>query len=85
MKVLEKNQAQASLSEYVDQIDYEPIIVQIHGKPVAVLMSLEDADWETISLSLNPQFLSIIQRSRLRDKTEGRVSSKVVRQMFETE
>jgi prevent-host-death family protein len=85
MKVLEKNQAQASLSEYVDQIDDEPIIVQIHGKPVAVLMSLEDVDWETISLSLNPQFLSIIQRSRLRDKTEGRVSSEAVRQMFETE
>ncbi len=50
MKVLEKNQAQASLSEYVDQVDYEPIIVQIHGKPVAVLMSLEDVNWETISL-----------------------------------
>jgi prevent-host-death family protein len=82
MKVLEKTEAQASLADYVEQINTEPIIIEIGGKPVAVLMSLEDVDWETISLSMNPQFLSIIQRSRLRDNTEGRVSSDEVRRMF---
>ena len=85
MKVLEKSEAQASLAEYVDQIEQDSIVIEVQGKPIAVLMSLEDVDWETISLSLNPQFLSIIQRSRLRDKTERRVSSEAVRQMFETE
>jgi hypothetical protein len=84
MKVLEKNEARASLDEYIEQVENEPII-EIAGKPIAVLMSLENAAWETISLSTNPQFLSIIQRSRLRDKTEGRVSSDAVKRMFTEE
>jgi prevent-host-death family protein len=85
MKVLEKNEARASLAEYVEQIEQEPIIIEIAGKPVAVLMSLADVDWETISLSTNPEFLSIIQRSRLRDKSEGRVSNEDVKRMFANE
>ena len=82
MKVLEKSQAQASLAEYVDQVTDDVLIIEIQGKPVAALLSLEHVDWETISLSTNPQFLSIIQRSRQRDQTEGRVSNEVVKRMF---
>lgn len=82
MKVLEKNEARASLAEYVEQMEQEPIIIEIAGKPVAALMSLVDVDWETIAVSTNPQFLAIIQRSRLRAQTEGRVSNADVQRMF---
>ena len=83
MKVLEKVLASGSLAEYVDEAVQNPIIITVDGKPVAALTSLEGADWETISLSTNPQFLSIIERSRSRYRQEGGVPGKKVREMFQ--
>ena len=37
------------------------------------------ADAEAISLSTNPRFLAIIERSRLRQKREGGISSEEMR------
>jgi len=45
-------------------------------------MPVENIDLETLSMSTNSQFLEIIERSRRRDKTQGRVSSEEVRRMF---
>ena len=84
MITLNKNEAKASLADYVDQINDDPIGVMVKDKPVAVLLPLEDVDLETLSLSMNPKFQAIIERSRLRDETEGRLSSEEVRRMFKT-
>lgn len=83
MKVLEKVLASASLAEYVDKVVQDPIIITVDGKPVAALTSLEGTDWETISLSTDPQFLAMLERSRSRYKQEGGVPSKKVREMFQ--
>lgn len=85
MITLNKSEAKASLADYVDQINDDPIVVMVNGKPVAVLLPLENVDLETLSLSMNPKFLAIIERSCLRDETEGRLSSEEVRRMFDTE
>ncbi|MCK6629059.1 MAG: type II toxin-antitoxin system Phd/YefM family antitoxin [Anaerolineae bacterium] len=85
MITLNKNDAKASLADYVDQINNDPIVVTVGDKPVAVLLPLDNIDLETLSLSLNPQFQAIIERSRLRDETEGRLSSEEVRRMFAAE
>ena len=45
----------------------------------------DDADAETIALSLNPQFGALIERSRRRDLTEKRLTSEEVRQLFNDE
>ncbi len=82
MKILSKTEAIASLSDYVEQIKEDSIVVTVQGKPVAILLPVENVDLETIALSTNPEFLAIIERSRLRDKTEGRVSHEAVKQMF---
>ena len=82
MKILSKTEAIASLSDYVEQIKDDSIVVTVQGKPVAILLPVENVDLETISLSTNPEFLAIIERSRLRDKIEGRVSHEAVKQMF---
>jgi prevent-host-death family protein len=83
MRLLEKSEAVASLSAYVDQVDGDPLIITVSGKPVAALASLDGADAETISLGANPKFLSIIRRARRRHREDGGVSSEEVRRMFQ--
>jgi prevent-host-death family protein len=85
MITLNKNEAKASLADYVDKINNDPLVVMVNGKPVAVLLPLENVDLETLSLSMSLKFRAIIERSRLRDETEGRLSSEEVRRMFEAE
>ena len=53
MKTLEIENATASLADYVR--NKEPVIVSRKGKPVAALVPIENADWETASLSTDPR------------------------------
>ena len=79
MKALGIKQATAPLAEYVRRVGDGPVIVSVKGKPVAALVSLENADWETVRLSSHPEFLALIQRSRTRHKKEGGISSHELR------
>jgi len=67
------------LAKYAQQVDTGPIVVTIGGRPVAVVVAIENADLETISLSTNPQFLALIERSRARQESEGGISSDEMR------
>ena len=75
MKTIEKKEATEALAKYVSQIVDEPMIVTVKGKPIAALVPVNNADMETVSLSTNPKFLAIIERSRARHKAEGGISS----------
>ena len=79
MKTLEMTKATASLAEYAQEVNKEPVIVTRNGKPIAALVSVENADLETVALSVAPQFLALIERSRARQKTEGGISSAEMR------
>ncbi|OCR01173.1 hypothetical protein BCD67_17550 [Oscillatoriales cyanobacterium USR001] len=50
-----------------------PLILTRNGQPVAALFSVEDVDMETLSISMNPKFLSIIEESKKSQKEEGRI------------
>ena len=67
----------ASLADYVRSLGREPAIAGFDGKPVAILVAI--ADIETVSLSYNPQFLEIIDRSRQQQKAGKVMSSEDVR------
>ena len=79
MITLELSQATAPLSEYARNVKKNPVIVTVNGEPVAALVALENTDAETVSLSTNPQFLAVIERSRARCKAEGGISSTEMR------
>ena len=64
MKTLEMSQATGELSSYAAQVRKEPVIVTRRGKPVMALVSIENADLETVSLSTDPRFLALIERSQ---------------------
>jgi len=67
------------VAEYAAEVDKEPVIVTSKGKPIAALVSIENADLETVSLSTNPKFLELIERSRARQRAEGGISSEEMR------
>jgi antitoxin (DNA-binding transcriptional repressor) of toxin-antitoxin stability system len=79
MKTLERNNATRPLSAYTSEVAEEPLVVTVDGEPIAALMAITNADLETVSLSTNPQFLELIERSRERQKREGGISSAEMR------
>ena len=79
MKILEMAEATASLAEYARDVRAEPVMVTSRGKPVAALVSIPNVDRESLSLSNNPQFLAILERSWARLKKEGGISDKEMR------
>ena len=79
MKVLEIDTATSSLEKYARKVKTQPIIVTKNGKPFAALVSLKNADMETIEMSANPRFMNLIDRSRERHKTEGGMTRDEVR------
>lgn len=83
MKVIDKIDATATLAEYATQIACGPVIVTSEGRPVAALVSIENADLETVSLSTNREFLDLIERSRARSAAEGGIPSDQMRGSFQ--
>ena len=83
MKTIEKNEAEASLKKYVAKMNHEATVIMDKGVPVAALLPIENADLETVSLSTNPKFIELIERSRRRHAAEGGISSKEIRKRLE--
>ena len=82
IRAVEISDAVQSLGEYARQISAGPVVVTNGGEPVAVVVSVENADMESISLSLNPDFMEIIERSRVRQEKDGGISSEEMRRRF---
>ena len=83
MKTVEISKANLPLSDYTKGIKKEPVIITKEGRPVAVLVSILNADVETVSLSNNPRFVALIERSRAMQKSEGGISSEEMRRRLE--
>jgi prevent-host-death family protein len=79
MKIVEIAEAQATLAEYASGLTEEPVIITSNGQPIAALVTLENADMETISLSTNPKFIELIERSRAQRRSASGVSSAEMR------
>jgi len=79
MKTVEMTKAKSSLAEYAREAKKGPVMVTAEGKPVALLVSIRNADRETVSLSNNPQFLALIERSRARHQSQGGIPAEEMR------
>ncbi len=79
MKKMSLNEAVAPLRDYARAHVTEPLILTTRGKPVAALIHLSDADWESVCIGMNPQFISLIERSRKRAEREGTIPLAVVK------
>ena len=79
MKTIDIHEATDPLADYAQVVTTEPIIITSHGKPVMALIDVEEVDFETISLSMNPAFIDLIQHARKRHEQEGGISSDEMR------
>jgi antitoxin (DNA-binding transcriptional repressor) of toxin-antitoxin stability system len=79
VKTLEVAQATAPPAEYARAVRNDPPILTIGGRPVAVLVPIENADLETVTISTHPQFLALIERSQGRQQAEGHISNAEIR------
>lgn len=82
MKKLDLTEANAPLAEYVKQLD-DGIIITFKGISLAALVPLDNADYETVALSTDPEFIRIIEQSRKRLREEGGIPLEEIRKEFE--
>ena len=74
MKTLELRKASKPLADYASDLGSDSLVITSNNKPVALLVSLKDADRESIALSLSSEFGRIIRRARAEAK-KGKVFS----------
>ena len=79
MKKLELAEATSPLVEYVKKISEGPLMLTDGGKPVAALVPITNADTETVTLSSHPEFVALIERSRVRQRKAGGITSDEMR------
>ena len=79
MRLIDKQDATRSLGEYAGSIREGMVVITDQGHPVAALVPLENTDLETVELSLNGQFMKLIERSRASMRSEGGISSADIR------
>jgi hypothetical protein len=82
MRTIEISEATAPLAEYAKELGEEPIILTKNGNPTAALVEIENADLETVSLSNNPKFIALIERSRAQIEAEGGIPIEEVRRQL---
>ena len=78
MRKVEISEASEPWVEYVR--DREAIVLTRDGQPVAAVVPIEGIDLETLMVSMNPNFIDIIERSRQSQKEHGRIFWEEVRQ-----
>ena len=74
MKTLSIAKATKPLSEYAKELKDEILVLTSDGSPVAAVASLKNVDWESLSLSTNPDFMEIIEKSRKEFKIGKKLS-----------
>jgi PHD/YefM family antitoxin component YafN of YafNO toxin-antitoxin module len=80
MKTIELVTASRPLSEYVNELNKEMMLLTLNQQPVAALISLEDIDPEALALSLNPTFMGIIENAREEFRAGRKISLETMKQ-----
>jgi prevent-host-death family protein len=86
MKIAPVAELKAQLSAYLKSSAEGPIVVTRHGKPVAVLLSIEDEDeLERLVLAYTPKFRAILEAAREQIRETGGIEHEEFWQEMEAE
>ncbi len=64
MKTISIRELQRRIRECVDEGQSDRVVITRRGKPAAVLVGVEGADWETLVVETNATFWRLIARRR---------------------
>jgi prevent-host-death family protein len=77
MKIAPVADVKARFSAYLKESEDGPVIVTRNGKPVAVLISMEDEEeLERIILAYSPKFQSLLEKSKNQIQDRGGIPHK---------
>jgi len=77
MKIAPVADVKSRFSAYLKASEEGPVIVTRNGKPVAVLLSMEDEDeLERLILAYSPKFQSILQKAKKEIQESGGIAHK---------
>jgi prevent-host-death family protein len=86
MKIVPVAELKAQLSAYLRASAEGPVVVTRHGKPVAVLLSIEDEeDLERLVLAYTPKFRGILEAAREQLRETGGIGHEKFWQELEVE
>jgi hypothetical protein len=84
MKKIEITQATDSLGAYARELESGPLVLTQDGHAVAALLPIDDADLESLALSLSPRFQAIIDQARAEYRDGRTLSPEEVRRALES-
>lgn len=64
MKTVTVRDLQKKVKECVDDAQNDRVVITRRGKPAAVLVGVEDDDWEAVVLQTDPTFWKLIRTRR---------------------
>lgn len=64
MKTVTVRDLQKKVKDCVDEAQQDRVIITRRGRPAAVLIGVEDRDWEDVVLQTDPAFWKLIQTRR---------------------
>ena len=64
MKTINVRELQQHVRECVNTSQRDRVVVTRHGAPAAVIIGVEGADWETLTLQTAPSFWRMIEKRR---------------------
>ena len=86
MKVAPIAEVKARFSAYLKASEESPVVVTRHGKPVAVLLAVEDeAELERLMLAYSPRVQALLRRARQQMRKRGGIGHKDFWQAVEAE
>jgi len=82
VKIIKLSDASQALTEYAAGRRNEVVVLTERNKPVAALVPLKAADRESLALSGHPEFLDLIERSRVQFRRGHTISLEKMKQKF---
>lgn len=82
MKSVEIGEATRALCDYAREAHGETLVVTRRGRPVAAVVPIRGVDMESLALSTNADFMTLIERARASYKATGGVSLEEMRRKW---
>ena len=74
MKIAPLAEVRDRFSAYIDESRESPVVVTRNGRPVAMIIAIEDeADLDSLLLAHNPRFVQLLDAARERVRVTGGV------------
>jgi hypothetical protein len=84
MRKIEINQATSPLGQYARDLEGGPLVLTDDGHAVAARLPIDDADLESLRISLSPRFQAVIDQARAEYREGLSLSPDDVRRALET-